>query len=89
MSSTHDVTRLLGEWAKGNQHALQELTPLVYRELRQLAAGYLRKERLGHTLQSTALVHEATGCVFRDRKAGLEDGQSVASQRNAKWMGAP
>src|SRR6266705_6331749 len=59
MSDTHDVTRLLAEWAKGNQQALDDLTPLVYKELRQLAAGYLRKERQGHTLQPTALVHEA------------------------------
>jgi RNA polymerase sigma-70 factor (ECF subfamily) len=59
MSETHEVTRLLAEWAKGNQHALDDLTPLVYRELRQLAASYLRKERQGHTLQPTALVHEA------------------------------
>ena len=58
-SDTHEVTLLLAEWAKGNQHALDELTPLVYRELRQLAGSYLRKERLGHTLQPTALVHEA------------------------------
>lgn len=59
MSDTHEVTLLLAEWAKGNQQALNDLTPLVYRELRQLAAGYLRKERQGHTLQPTALVHEA------------------------------
>jgi RNA polymerase sigma-70 factor, ECF subfamily len=59
MSATHEVTRLLTEWAKGNQQALDELTPLVYRELRQLAASCLRKERDGHTLQPTALVHEA------------------------------
>ena len=59
MSDIHEVTLLLTEWAKGNQKALDDLTPLVYRELRQLAAGYLRKERQGHTLQPTALVHEA------------------------------
>jgi len=59
MSDTHEVTLLLTEWAKGNQKALDELTPLVYKELRQLAAAYLRRERLGHTLQPTALVHEA------------------------------
>lgn len=58
-SETHQVTRLLAEWTKGNQHALDDLAPLVYRELRQLAANYLRKERQGHTLQPTALVHEA------------------------------
>lgn len=59
MSATHEVSRLLAEWAKGNQQALDDLTPLVYRELRQLAATYLRKEDPGHTLQPTALVHEA------------------------------
>jgi RNA polymerase sigma factor (TIGR02999 family) len=59
MSNTHEVTLLLAEWANGNQKALDELTPLVYKELRQLAASYLRKERRGHTLQPTALVHEA------------------------------
>jgi len=59
MSATHEVTRLLAEWAKGNQGARDDLTPLVYKELRQLAASYLRKERRGHTLQPTALVHEA------------------------------
>jgi RNA polymerase sigma-70 factor (ECF subfamily) len=58
MSATHEVSRLLAEWAKGNEQALDDLTPLVYRELRQLAAGYLRKEYPGHTLQPTALVNE-------------------------------
>jgi RNA polymerase sigma-70 factor (ECF subfamily) len=59
MPDTREVTLLLAAWAKGNQQALDDLTPLVYRELRQLAVGYLRKERQGHTLQPTALVHEA------------------------------
>src|ERR1700737_2315908 len=59
MSDTHEVTLLLAEWQKGNQRALDALAPLVYKELRQLAASYLRKERQGHTLQPTALVHEA------------------------------
>ncbi len=54
-----DVTRLLVEWAKGDEQALERLTPLVYRELRQLAAGFLRRERPDHTLQPTALVNEA------------------------------
>lgn len=59
MSGSHEVTRLLAKWAKGDQQALDDLTPLVYRELRQLAASCLRKERQGHTLQPTALVHES------------------------------
>jgi RNA polymerase sigma factor (TIGR02999 family) len=59
MSDAHEVTLLLAQWAKGSAGALDELIPHVYRELRQLAANYLRKERVGHTLQPTALVHEA------------------------------
>lgn len=59
VSSTHDITLLLARWAKGNQQALDELTPLVYRELRRLAAAYLRREKEALTLQPTALVHEA------------------------------
>lgn len=59
MSSSHEVTRLLNEWARGEESAVEELTPLVYGELRRLAEGYLRREEPGHTLQPTALVHEA------------------------------
>jgi RNA polymerase sigma-70 factor, ECF subfamily len=59
MSTTHDLTRLLAEWANGNQQALKDLTPLVYQELRKLAASCLRRERQDHTLQPTAVVHEA------------------------------
>ena len=55
----HDVSRLLNEWRNGNQQALEQLTPLVYDELRQLAARYLRREREAHTLQATALINEA------------------------------
>jgi RNA polymerase sigma-70 factor, ECF subfamily len=59
MSATHDVTGLLVQWANGNEEALDDLTPLVYKELRRLAASHLRRERKSHTLQPTALVHEA------------------------------
>jgi len=54
-----DVTRLLQSWSGGDKHALSELVPFVYRELRSLAAAYLRRERRDHTLQPTGLVHEA------------------------------
>ena len=54
-----DVTQLLVSWSAGNPAALEELMPLVYSELHRLAAAYLRRERADHTLQSTALVHEA------------------------------
>jgi len=57
--SSGDVTGLLVEWANGNEQALDRLIPLVYKELRRLAAGCLRRERPDHTLQPTALVHEA------------------------------
>jgi len=57
--STGVVTRLLQAWSAGNPHAQEELLPLVYDELRRRAAGQLRRDRRGHTLQPTALVHEA------------------------------
>ena len=53
------MTRLLHAWREGNLAARDELMPLVYDELRRRAAAYLRRERGGHTLQPTALVHEA------------------------------
>ena len=60
MSSDADnVTRLLADWGDGNQQALEELLPLIYNELRRLAHNFLYRERPGHTLQTTALVHEA------------------------------
>lgn len=55
----HTVTRLLRQWSDGDQSVLDELTPLVYQELRRLAESYFRRERPDHTLQPTALVHEA------------------------------
>ena len=54
-----DVTQLLKQLSSGNQDVLAELIPLVYDELRRLAAYHLRQERANHTLQATALVHEA------------------------------
>jgi RNA polymerase sigma-70 factor (ECF subfamily) len=54
-----DVTVLLAQLTKGNEEAAARLIPLVYDELRRLAGGYMRRERSDHTLQATALVHEA------------------------------
>jgi RNA polymerase sigma factor (TIGR02999 family) len=59
MPPPSDVTALLVEWARGDRYALDRLLPLVYDELRRIAARQLRRERAGHTLQPTALVHEA------------------------------
>jgi RNA polymerase sigma factor (TIGR02999 family) len=68
-----EVTRLLGDWGNGDRRALDELLPLVYEELRHLANACLRHEREAHTLQSTALVHEA---FLR-----------LVNQRNVEWRG--
>lgn len=59
MPSSQDVTQRLLDWSKGDRSALDDLLPLVYGELRRLANHHLRRERPGHTLQPTALVHEA------------------------------
>jgi RNA polymerase sigma factor (TIGR02999 family) len=66
------VTKLLLDWGAGNRAALDALTPLVYDELRRLAGHYLRRERPDHTLQSTALVHEAY--------------MRLIDQRNVRWQ---
>lgn len=59
MSGSGEITRLLAEWSSGNQSALDDLVPIVYDELRRLASHYMRSERPGHLLQTTALVNEA------------------------------
>lgn len=56
---TEQVTQLLRFWSEGDQKALEKLIPLVYAELHRLARGYMRGERQGHTLQTTALINEA------------------------------
>ncbi len=58
-SSDTPITQLLIQWSEGNASALDELAPLVYEELRRVPARQLRRERADHTLQTTALVHEA------------------------------
>jgi RNA polymerase sigma-70 factor (ECF subfamily) len=58
-SEAEGITRLLVEWRAGDTTALERLTPIVYHELHRLAAAYLRRERPDHTLQPTALIHEA------------------------------
>ncbi|MEM7352507.1 MAG: sigma-70 family RNA polymerase sigma factor [Acidobacteriota bacterium] len=57
--STEDLTQLLIDWSDGDKEALARLMPLVYNELHRLAERYMRRERQDHTLQPTALVHEA------------------------------
>ena len=55
---SQEISRILQEWGDGGQEASEKLLPLVYDELRRQAARYLRRERPGHTLQTTALIHE-------------------------------
>jgi RNA polymerase sigma-70 factor (ECF subfamily) len=72
LSSPHEVTQLLIDCANGDQAAPAKLFPLVYDELHRLASSYMRRERRDHTLQTTALVHEA---YLR-----------LAGQQNLKWQ---
>src|SRR5262245_7872324 len=79
MGTPHDVTALLGDWSRGDRTALDQLLPIVYEELRRIAARQLRNERADHTLQPTALVHE----VF----IRLVDQRHVDWQNRAHFFG--
>jgi RNA polymerase sigma factor (TIGR02999 family) len=83
MTSAPDVTELLRAWSEGDADARDRLVPVVYGELRRRAAAHLRRERAGHTLQPTALVHEAyLRLVNQDRAVWLNRAQffAVASE---------
>jgi RNA polymerase sigma factor (TIGR02999 family) len=71
--AAHEVTRLLHAWRAGDEDALNRLFPLLYDELRQMAAGHLRRERPDHTLQPTALVHEAYLRLLPRKEAFVQD----------------
>jgi hypothetical protein len=58
MPSTHEITELLRAWSRGDDQALDKLTPLVYEELHRAAKRCISRERCGHTLQTTALINE-------------------------------
>jgi RNA polymerase sigma-70 factor, ECF subfamily len=68
-----EITHLLMAWSRGDQNALNRLIPLVYDELRRLAHQHLRRERRGHTLQSTALVHEAYERLINSQRVHWRD----------------
>lgn len=72
-ASPADVTQLLLDWSRGDRTALNRLMPLVYEELRRLADRSLRHERSGHTLQGTALVHEAYLKLVDQRQVRWQD----------------
>jgi RNA polymerase sigma factor (TIGR02999 family) len=69
-SQVSETTQLLLDWAAGDPAALDALTPHIYRELRRMAAGLIRRESEGNTLEATALVHEAYLKLVDIRKAG-------------------
>jgi RNA polymerase sigma factor (TIGR02999 family) len=73
MSAPGDITAILKRWNTDRPAALNELTPVVYQELRKIAAAYLRRERDNVTLQPTALIHEAYLRLIKQDSAGLED----------------
>ncbi len=58
-TASHQITLLLIDWSKGNEYALEQLMPLVYVELHQMAKRYMRGQPAGHTFQTTELIHEA------------------------------
>jgi RNA polymerase sigma factor (TIGR02999 family) len=67
-----NITELLASYGRGNKESLDQLMPIVYDELRRQAARYLRREQAGHTLQTTALIHEAY--------------VRLVDQRNMQWQ---
>ncbi|MEQ1924011.1 MAG: ECF-type sigma factor [Pyrinomonadaceae bacterium] len=73
MDDRHDITRMLREWSGGNPDALDLLLPLVYKELHRQAASYLRRERIDHTLQATALINEAYMKLVDQHSLNFED----------------
>ncbi len=73
MASPRSVTALLTDWSRGNNRALEQLLPLVYDELRRIAAQQLRRERVNHTLQPTALVHELFLRLIDQRQVNWQD----------------
>ena len=72
-TTSQPVSELLAQWRAGDEESLRRLIPLVYNELRRLAHHHLRRERPGHTLQTTALVHEAYLCLMKQQPTDFEN----------------
>jgi len=72
-TATHPVSELLAQWRAGDEESLRRLLPLVYNELRRVAHNHLRRERPDHTLQTTALVHEAYLCLMKQQAMDFEN----------------
>ena len=71
LPSSHEVTRLLKAWSAGDEHALEKLTPLVYRQLHQIAQRYMGGERSGHMLQTHRTGERSLSTVSGLRKSQL------------------
>ena len=71
--ATHEITQWLTDWSNGDRSALEKLTPLVYLELHRLAQAYMRGERAGHALQTTALVNEAYLRLIETERQGWQN----------------
>jgi hypothetical protein len=87
----HEVTQLLLAWSEGDKAAMDQLIPLVYGELRRLAKQHMRRERAGHTMQTTALIHEAymrlidaSQTRLENRRPRLAIGQVLAFAQAAR-----
>ena len=72
-ATSQPVSALLAQWRAGDEESLRRLVPLVYNELRRLAHYHLRRERPDHTLQTTALVHEAYLCLMKEQPTDFEN----------------
>ncbi len=73
LEKSKEITLMLQEWSSGKQEALDALLPLVYAELHRQASRYLRRERAGHTLQTTALIHEAYLKLIDQRRVNWQN----------------
>jgi RNA polymerase sigma factor (TIGR02999 family) len=73
MSATESVSHLLDQWNNGDREALDKLMPLIYEELRKMAKRYMRQQNPGHTLQTTALIHEAYLRMVKQKEKRIEN----------------
>jgi RNA polymerase sigma factor (TIGR02999 family) len=87
-----EVSALLHAWTEGDQRALARLTPIVYDELHRLAHRFLKGERAGHSLQTTALVNEAYVRLVDYKRMQWQNRAhflAVAAQAMPRWRGGP
>ena len=90
-SARDDVTQLLRRWRARDQAARDELMPLIYKELHKMAKRYMNQESAGHTLQTTALIHEAYLKLGGTSDGGWESrahffGVAAKAMRQKRWL---